>query len=237
MSRLGIISGTIYLQAEGIIDRPEERWVDTPFGRAQLFLTDQVAFISRHGTDPSNHILPHRINHGANFSALKAIGVEEVIAVNSTGSMKPPLRTGMLVVPKDFIMLYPGPTVGQGQALHIVPTLDGDVRRRLLEAARDCRIDVFDGGVYWQTPGPRFETKAEIRFMSQAADIVGMTMASEAIIAKELDMAYASLCSIDNYANGLVRKPLSVDEILRHARRNAETVGQIVRQYLERRNL
>ena len=91
-----------------------------------------------------------------------------------------------------------------------------------MAAARDCGINVVNGGVYWQTKGPRFETKAEIRMMSQFADLVGMTMASEAVIAQELGLSYASLCSVDNYANGLGERELTVDEILQHARRNAD---------------
>ncbi len=234
MKRLGIISGTIFLQVEGIIDRPEERCIDTIFGQAQIFLTDRVAFLPRHGTNACHHILPHKINHPANLSALKGLGVEEVIAVNSTGSMNQALPPGMFAIPEDFIMPYPGPTIFRDKPGYVAPTLDGNVRQRLLAAVRDCGVDVFEGGVYWQTAGPRFETKAEIRFMSRFADLVGMTMASEAIIAKELDMAYASLCTVDNYAHGLVDEALTMDEILRHARRNTETVIKIVTRYLER---
>lgn len=234
MGRLGIISGTVSLLAESLADNPTERRIDTAFGQAQVFLTERTAFIPRHGTDPDHHILPHGINHAANFSALQALDVTEVIAVNSTGSLKKSLPPGMLVVPDDFIMLYPGPTVFSDKAIHMVPELSEKIRQRWLQAAQDCHIDVVDGGVYWQTPGPRFETKAEIRLMSQTADLVGMTMASEAIIARELDMSYASLCSVDNFAHGLVDQPLSLDDILRHARRNAEAAVKIIKRYLER---
>jgi purine nucleoside phosphorylase len=235
MARLGIISGTIFLQTEGIADHPEERRIETAFGSAQVFLTERVVSICRHGTDAASYILPHRINHPANFSALKSLGVEEVIAINSTGSLKQTLRPGMLVVPDDFILLSPGPTVFHDKPVHTTPTLDEALRRQLLESARACGIEVVDGGVYWQTAGPRFETRAEIRFMAQTADLVGMTMAGEAVIAKELSMAYASLCSVDNYAHGLVGQALTMDEILRHAHLNAGAVSKIVKQYLKRR--
>jgi 5'-methylthioadenosine phosphorylase len=71
--------------------------------------------------------------------------------------------------------------------------------------------------------------------MSQFADLVGMTMASEAVVAQELGISYASLCSVDNYANGLGERELTVDEILQHARRNADVVLKIVTRYMERR--
>ena len=96
MGRLGIISGTISLLAESLAANPTEKRLDTAFGQAQVFLTEKTAFISRHGTDPEHHILPHAINHAANFSALKAVGVTDVIAVNSTGSLKPNLPPGRL---------------------------------------------------------------------------------------------------------------------------------------------
>lgn len=234
MARLGIISGTVTLQAERFADHPEERWIDTAFGQAQVFLTERTAFIPRHGTVADRYILPHAINHPANFSALKALGVEKVIAVNSTGSLKIGLPPGTLVVPDDFIMLYPGPTVFSAQSIHVAPELDEENRQRWLQAARDCHIGVVDGGIYWQTPGPRFETKAEIKLMSQTADLVGMTMASEAIVAKELNMSYASLCSVDNYAHGLVDQALTMDDIIRHARKNVEAAAKIITRYLER---
>jgi len=235
MALLGIISGTIVLREAGILDQPEEKWIETAFGPAQIFLTGQTAFISRHGTDAGRHILPHRINHRANISALLALGVKEIVAVSSTGSMNRAMKPGMFVIPDDFIMLYPGPAVFENQPVHMTPTLDGDIRQRLRDAARDCGIEAFDGGVYWQTAGPRFETKAEIRLMSQAADLVGMTMASEAIAAKDLGMAYASLCSVDNYAHGLVEEALTMEDILRNASRNTEIIARIIKRYMERR--
>ena len=181
------------------------------------------------------YILPHQINHAANFSALKALGVEEVIAVHSTGSLKRALKPGTFVVPDDFILLSPGPTVLGGKRAHVTPGLDEGVRRQWLAAGRDCGFEMTDGGVYWQTAGPRFETKAEIRLMAQAADLVGMTLAGEAIVARELELAYASLCSIDNYAHGIVEEDLSLEDVLGNARRNGEAAVRIVMRYLERR--
>ena len=237
MTRLGIVSGTILLQKGDFFDHGEERRIETPFGPSWVLVTGGVVFISRHGTDPARHILPHRINHAANFSALQSLGVEEVIAAHSTGSLRRDLKPGTLVVPDDFIFLGSGPTTIAEKPIHVTPTLDEGVRRSWLEASRDCGVEAVNGGVYWQTAGPRFETRAEIRFMALAADLVGMTMAGEAIVAKELGMAYASLCSVDNYAHGIVEEPLRMDEIVRHARENSEIVVRIIKRYLERRGI
>ncbi len=236
MKPLGIVSGTIFLHGKGCFEDLREEWVETPFGRAQVFCSGGLALIPRHGTDPERHILPHRINHPANLAALKALGVEEVLGVNSTGSLKRRLKPGTLVVPDDYLMPTPGPTVIGERAVHIVPVLDEGVRNRCLAAAGDCGVKAVDGGTYWQTAGPRLETRAEIAMMSRFADLVGMTMASEAICAQELDLPYASLCSVDNYAHGLVDRALTQEQILAHARRNTETILGILVRYLERRS-
>jgi 5'-methylthioadenosine phosphorylase len=234
MKPLGIISGTVLLQGKGIFAGLRENTVATEFGRATVLCSADIAFIARHGTDPRRHILPHLINHEANLTALKEFGVREILGVHSTGSLKRRLKPGMLVVPDDYILPGAGPTVVREKATHIVPVLSAEVRRKWLEAARDSALNCVDGGIYWQTVGPRFETRAEIAMISQFADLVGMTMASEAGIAQELEIPYASLCSVDNFAHGLEEKALTMEEVLRHARHNAESILRILMRYIER---
>ena len=232
MKPLGIISGTLVLEG---VDDLAERHMETPFGPALVLTGHNIVYLPRHGRDPLHHIYPHLINHAANMSALQSLGVGDIITLNSTGSLKRDLPPGSLVVPDDFICLTSTPTVGSGRALHITPTFSDSLRSGLLEAARDCALQANDGGVYWQTPGPRFETRAEIRMMSQFADVVGMTVAGEAVIARELGMQYAALCSVDNYAHGLGEGELTFKEVLRYSRRNAEVVRRIALKFIERR--
>jgi 5'-methylthioadenosine phosphorylase len=236
MRRLGIISGTLSLRGKGIVEVLEERHVDNEFGEVQIYVGNAIAFITRHGSDPDKHIYPHMINHRANVRAMKDLGVDEIISVNSTGSMKRHLEPGMLVVPNDFIMLAGGPpTIFSERAVHITPTLSDAVRRKWMAAARDVGLEVIDGGVYWHTTGPRLETKAEIAMMAKYADLVGMTMASEAVISMEMEIPFASLCSVDNYAHGLGEGTLTAKEITACAQRNAETIAKIVKKYIEKR--
>ena len=141
---------------------------------------------------------------------------------------------GSIVVPDDFILLADTPTVFSNRPVHITPELSEEVRRRLIEAAGACGVPVVERGVYWQTQGPRLETRAEIRMMAAHADIVGMTMAAEAIIARELGLSYAALCSVDNYCNGVVETPLTMETILDGAKRNRETMLTIVGKFIER---
>ncbi|MDA8123982.1 MAG: MTAP family purine nucleoside phosphorylase [Deltaproteobacteria bacterium] len=234
MQPLGIISGTVFLQGQAHFKELHEETVKTIFGEALVLRSPEVVFIPRHGQDPQRHILPHLINHGANLQAMKDLGVREIIGIHSTGSLKRRLKPGMLVVPDDYLMPTPGPTVVGDRPLHIVPVLDEPVRQKWLAAAREAAGKVIDGGIYWQTTGPRLETRAEIAMMSRFADLVGMTMASEAIVAQELGLPFASLCSVDNFAHGLVEKELSMEKILATVRRNTETIARILTCYLER---
>jgi 5'-methylthioadenosine phosphorylase len=233
MGPIGIIAGTIFLKDKTILSGGEAKNIDTKYGKAKIFCFPQAVFIPRHGQDPSHHIFPHEINHRANLAALKDLGVREVISINSTGSLKKKLQPGMLVVPDDYILLAEPPSTINGQAMHLTPRLVEEVRQRLILTARKVGVPVADGGTYWQTTGPRLETRAEIRMMANFADIVGMTMASEAVISQELDLRYGALCSIDNFANGLVDHALTMSEIVAHAHENAAIAWRIAELYVD----
>lgn len=231
MKGLGIISGTVLLDDRHLTKGKQET-VDTEFGKATIIHTDRFLYIQRHGPSGSRHIPPHLINYQANLMALKELGAGEVIGINSTGSLHTRLKPGTLVIPDDFIALSGTPTTVTDRALHIIPTLNDKVRNRLITASKERGIDVVREGTYWQTTGPRLETKAEIRMMAHYADIVGMTMANEAVVACELDIPYAAVCSIDNYCHGIVKKSLTIEEITEGARRNADTIFTIITEYM-----
>lgn len=233
MAPIGIISGTV-LHGTSVFKELRKEHAVNEFGRVTVWVSREIAHISRHDRDPGEYVLPHLINHQANLTALKALGIRDVVAVNSTGSLKRGLPPGSIVVPDDFILLADTPTVFSNRPVHITPDLSEEVRRRLIEAAGACGIPVLERGVYWQTGGPRLETRAEIRMMAAHADIVGMTMAAEAIIARELGLSYAALCSVDNYCNGVVETPLTMETILEGAKRNRETMMTIVGTFIER---
>jgi 5'-methylthioadenosine phosphorylase len=81
---------------------------------------------------------------------------------------------------------------------------------------------MHDGSVYWQTVGPRLETAAEIRLIAAHADVVGMTLGSECVVAGELELRYAAICVVDNLANGVAAEPLSPEDIRAGALANRE---------------
>lgn len=233
MAPIGIISGTV-LHGANVFRGLRKEHVINEFGRVTVWVSRQIAHISRHDRDPADYVLPHLINHQANLTALKNLGIRDVVAINSTGSLKKDLPPGSIVVPDDFILLADTPTIFSNKPVHITPELSGEVRRRLIEAAGACKVPVVERGIYWQTEGPRLETRAEIRMMAPFADIVGMTMAAEAIIAKELGLSYAALCSVDNYCNGVVETPLTMEMIIEGAKKNRETMMTIVSTFIER---
>jgi 5'-methylthioadenosine phosphorylase len=233
MGLLGVISNKSVMDKSDLFKNSTVRLMKNEFGQTSVIITDKIAWILRHGNDPDNHILPHLINYCANLQALKDLHVTEIVGINSTGSLKKVLLPGMIVIPDDFITLTAPPTINQNRAVHITPSLDEKVRQKLIKAALGSKIKVVKKGTYWQTQGPRLETKAEIKMMANFADIVGMTMASEAVIALELDMPYASVCSIDNFGNGLLKKPLSMKEIIAGTRKNADLMIRLLRSYIK----
>jgi purine nucleoside phosphorylase len=166
--------------------------------------------LQRHGADgAAGYRLPHRIDHAANLRSLLEAGCDRVLAIGSVGSLKEGIGVGSLVCPDDFIALQLGVTIFDDARGHTAPGFDPDWRRRVLEASA-ATPGLLDGGVYWQAIGPRFETPAEIRMMAAHADLVGMTIASECVIAGELGLPYAALCMVDNLANGIGDGQLSL---------------------------
>jgi 5'-methylthioadenosine phosphorylase len=170
-----------------------------------------AAIVQRHSGDP--YVLPHEIDHVANLRPLVEQGCDRVLAISSVGSLSTDLPVGSLVCPDDFIALHLGLSIFADARAHTAPAFDQRWRREVIDAWGSGGTPPRDRGVYWQTVGPRFETPAEIRLIAPHADVVGMTVASECVVAGELGLQYAALCMVDNLANGLGESRLSVPEL------------------------
>ena len=118
-----------------------------------------------------------------------------------------------MVCPDDFIALHLGLSIFGDERAHSALASTPSGERKSLAAWRASGGELRDGGVYWQTIGPRFETPAEIRLIAAHADVVGMTIASECIVAAELGLAYATICVVDNLANGIGSSGVDVTEL------------------------
>ncbi|HDS16534.1 MAG TPA: 6-oxopurine nucleoside phosphorylase [Proteobacteria bacterium] len=197
----------------------------TIYGKVKVTCGAELLFLQRHGEPPRP---PHRINHHANLKALHDWGADYIVAVNSTGSLRRELEPGTLLVPDDYFNPWAIKTFHDEELVFATPGLSQTVRRALLAAAAELEVAVVDGGVYIQTTGPRFETRAEVRVLAGWGSLVGMTMASEATLACELGLPYASLCVIDNYANGICAQVVDFKDIEKEQRRNAQLLARLL---------
>lgn len=177
--------------------------------------------LQRHGADGDAYTLPHKIDHVGNLRRVAAEGCDRVLAVASVGSLREGLAVGSFVCPDDFIALHVGMSALEDTRAHRAPGFDRAWRARVLGAWREAgAAELRDGGVYWQAIGPRFETPAEIRLMAAHADLVGMTLAAECVVAGDLEIPYAAICVADNLANGIGAREISLDEVERQRRAN-----------------
>ena len=187
--------------------------------------------LQRHGTGA--YRLPHAIDHAANLRVLREAGCDRVLAIGSVGSLDAGVPIGSFVCPDDFIALQLTVTTFDDVRGHATPGFDADWRSEVI-AAWEGRSPgtLSDGGVYWQANGPRFETPAEIRLMAAHASLVGMTLASECIVAGELGLRYAAVCVVDNLANGIGPRPLSTAELEADRRENADRLAEALESIL-----
>lgn len=219
---LGVIAGTALLKAK--LPQLDKKIISTPFGDAEVML-GEIAFVSRHG----GNVPPHKINHRAHLSALKLCGVDKLIVIGSVGSMKEDIKPGDLVVLNDWFSPFDIPTLYDNTIRHTSPHVDEELSEALLKIAPGAKR-----GVYFQARGPRFETKAEIKFFSQVCDVVGMTAASELTLANELEIPVAALCTVDNYANGIKGETApEYDDIVASAAANGKRMTEIMSKIAE----
>lgn len=211
--------------------------VNTPYGEVTAYLTaigkKRIAIIPRHAG--KNHIPPHRINYRANIWAVHSLGAKRVISTNSVGSMRGH-PVGSFVILDDFIdftrsrpsTFYDDVTVHVDVSEPYCPEIKESLKRAL-----EKRGLAYTEGIYACTEGPRFETRAEIRMMSQFADVVGMTGIPEVILAKELSLCYASLAIITNQACGMTTQKLTADEVTEVVGKAQEAISAIISDTIE----
>jgi 5'-methylthioadenosine phosphorylase len=193
-----------------------------------------AAIVQRHGGGDGGYVLPHAIDHAANLRPLVEQGCDRVLAIGSVGSLSVELPVGSLVCPDDFIAFHLGPSVFADARAHSAPGFDPRWRGEVIAAWAEGGQAPRDGGVYWQMLGPRFETPAEIGLIAAHADVVGMTIASECVVAGELGLEYAALCVVDNLANGIGAGELDIaaleDDRLTNAGRLRDGLAAVLPQ-------
>jgi 5'-methylthioadenosine phosphorylase len=232
---IGILCGHLL---PNLIKKGETIRVETPYGPVPLQVSSlgnhQVFFIQRHGQGPG--LPPHKVNFRGNIQALAASHVSCIISVSTVGSMKRQIHPGELVIPHDFLdMTKSRPlTFYDDTRVHVDMTdpFCPDLRMSLLEACRASRTKYHERGVYLATEGPRLETAAEIAFFSKGADIVGMTLVPEVVLAREKGICFAALCLVCNMAAGLQQR-LPADDIAKVHTEQEPALALVLRRTVE----
>ncbi|WP_432740491.1 S-methyl-5'-thioinosine phosphorylase [Methylobacter sp. G7] len=241
MTTLAIIGGTGLTQLSDLnIIKQEE--LNTPYGSPSAeFVTGElnntrIIFLARHG-DPHS-IAPHKINYRANIWGLKQLGVGQIIAVAAVGGITSEMIPAHIAIPDQIIDYSYGRqhTFFDDKAVtHIDFTYpySQKLRSRLISAARDANIKISPLGTYGCTQGPRLETAAEIQRMEKdGCDLVGMTGMPEAALAKELDMEYAAISVVANWAAGKTAGEITMAEIERHLHKGMANTAEILKAFV-----
>ncbi len=228
MEKIGFIGGSMFFDS-GFLGNLEGQAVETEYGKVDVLAGENIVYIQRHGKN--NSIPPHKINHRANIAAFKELGVSKVIGINSVGSLRSKTKPGSIIIPKDYVD-FGGLTFFDKEIKHIVPDLDKGLREKLVKIAKKEKIPVTDWEIYYQTKSSRLETKAEVIIIKSYAQIVGMTMGTEATLAKEMEIKYAAICSVENYANGIVKKELTPDQIIEMRKKNAKGLKNFIEKII-----
>src|SRR5213593_5264820 len=236
---IGIIGGSGLYQIDELHGTTEHN-VDTPFGPPSDLLVGgtlgrrQVYFLPRHGR--GHRILPHEINHRANIYALRSLNVRWIISVGAVGSLQEKYAPRDVVLPSQFYDRTSHRAAhtffGEGIAAHIAfaEPISTKLRNLLAESARSLDVTVHNGGTYVNMDGPAFSTRAESELNRRNGfDVIAMTNLPEAKLAREAEIAFATMAMITDYDCWKVEEePVSADIVLSHLVANAETARRVI---------
>src|SRR5438094_1103366 len=236
---IGIIGGSGLYQMQEL-RYATERNIDTPFGQPSDALVGgkmngrQVYFLPRHGR--GHRILPHEINHRANIYALRSLNVRWIISVAAVGSLQEKYAPRDVVLPSQFYdrtsQRVAHTFFGEGIAAHIgfAEPISTNLRNLVAESARSLGVRVHNGGTYVNMDGPAFSTRAESELNRRNGfDVIAMTNLPEAKLAREAEIAFATMAMITDYDCWKVEEePVSAEIVLSHLMANAETARKII---------
>jgi 5'-methylthioadenosine phosphorylase len=236
---IGIIGGSGLYQMEQLRDATEQK-IDTPFGSPSDALIGgklgdrQVYFLPRHGR--GHLILPHELNHRANVWALRSLNVRWIICVTAVGSLQEKYAPRDVLLPSQFYdrtTFRSGHTFfGEGIAAHVslAEPISTKLRNLLADTARSLGITVHNGGTYVNMDGPAFSTRAESELNRRHGfDVIGMTNLPEAKLAREAEIALATMAMITDYDCWKTEEePVSAQTVFGHLVANADTAKRVL---------
>jgi 5'-methylthioadenosine phosphorylase len=237
---IGIIGGSGLYSMPGLIG-PREVKIRTPFGEPSDAIVlgtlegKRVAFLARHG--PGHRILPGEINYRANIYAMKLLGVERIISVSAVGSLREDLRPGEFLVPDQFVDRTKhrvSTFFGDGLVAHVSfahPTC-AQVSSALADASVHCGVKVYRRGTYVCMEGPQFSTLAEANMHRQLHfEVIGMTNVTEAKLAREAELCYATISMITDYdCWHPEHESVTASQIIATLQQNAENAQHVLRE-------
>lgn len=228
--KVAFISGTSIVNSD-LFSSWAVRKIVTPYGEVTYKAKGDFALINRHGY--AFPLPPHSINYRANIRALADLGFQDIVSLNSVGSLKKELPPGTFVSCSDYVCFQQGPVTFFDHELRGgAPGIANNLISLLIEKlAPEFRI--LPGKTYVQMRGPRFETKAEIRVVQHWGDVIGMTAAHEADLCTEAGLRYNSLALIDNYANGLEGTDIDFTKFKDLVKENQAKVNRLFSRMLE----
>lgn len=245
--QIGIIGGSGLYNMEGL-ENVEERTVDTPFGSPSDSIVlgtlegMRVAFLARHGRN--HRLLPSELPFRANIYAMKSLGVEYLISASAVGSLKQEAKPMDMVLPDQFIDRTKNRIstfFGDGIAAHI--SFGDPVCAKLAGILADAvesqdlpDVTLHRGGTYICMEGPAFSTKAESNlYRSWGATAIGMTALPEAKLAREAEIAYATLAMVTDYdCWHPEHDSVTVDMVVKYLQSNAKNAQKVIRETVRR---
>ena len=242
---IGIIGGSGLYQMEGV-ENPTEHPVTTPFGDPSDALIGgrmhgrQIYFLPRHGR--GHRLLPHELNHRANIYALRSLNVRWIICVTAVGSLQEKYAPRHVLLPSQFFDRTSRRTdhtfFGNGIAAHIgfADPISTDLRNILAESAKVLGVPVHNGGTYVNMDGPAFSTRAESELNRRNGyDVIGMTNVADAKLAREAEIALATLAMITDYDCWKVEEePVSAQTVFEHLLANAGMAKKVLAEAIPR---
>ena len=236
---IGIIGGSGLYQMEQLHDATEQK-IETPFGSPSDALIGgnisgrQVYFLPRHGR--GHRILPQELNHRANIYALRSLNVRWIVAVTAVGSLQEKYKPRDMVLPSQFYDRAGSRAdhtfFGEGIVAHVsfAEPISLQLRNLLAESAKKVGVTVHNGGTYVNMAGPAFSTRAESELNRRHGfDVIGMTNVPEAKLAREAEIAFATMAMITDYDCWKVdEEPVSAQTVFGHLTANAETAKKIL---------
>jgi 5'-methylthioadenosine phosphorylase len=238
---IGIVGGT-GLYDPGLLSNPRQARMRTPYGVPSDVIEigeikgRKVAFLARHGR--KHTIRPSDVNSRANIYALKKLGVQRIIAPSTVGSLREEFNPGDIVFVDQFIdrttkreeSFYTGKKVCH---ISVADPMCKELRQTLINTARKLNIEAHNTGTYICIEGPRFSTRAESRmFKAWGADVVGMTLVPECVLAREAEMCYATIATVTDY-DVWKDEPVNALTIAKTMKENVEKVKRIITEAIQ----